>query len=521
MGDGGLGLTLAPRRIREGIVNTKHWVVVFVASAWCAGCARQGVSPAPVVHSAASAPGEAEPLTASDSSTYDELFDDAVPHEFIIEMSQEEWDGVTRDMLDYEKAHPITPLYEGDGRGYRTDNYRKANFIYRRADGTELELSEVGFRSRGNESRRLPTKDGEYYKSHFKVKFDETFDLPKDDPAREELRKRRFAGMKSLSFKWSRYNNWDPYASRSKINELFSYRLLRKIGVNVPRMSMATLKLRIAGKEVNYGLYGIVEAVDKEFLKRRYRGSGGDLYKCLYLGSGPHLTRESLSGDRVGVKDPDRNYRPIYDLKTNEATSDHAALREFVREINAREGQDLVDYMEARFEVERFIRYLAMGIYINNLDDYRFLANNYYLYFDDKGKADFIPYDFDISLATNWHGEMEYDEFINQDIFKTKSIPANWGDASPRPLVDKVLSVETYRERYLRYLEEYIAPRKRLFLYSEYQAKFDQVYALYGSKTENDTADPDPMGLAGYEKKYFSDKTKNVLDQLELRSPGR
>jgi hypothetical protein len=26
------------------------------------------------------------------------------------------------------------------------------------------------------------------------------------------------------------------------------------------------------------------------------------------------------------------------------------------------------------------------------------------LYFNDEGKTDFIPYDFDISLGTNWHG---------------------------------------------------------------------------------------------------------------------
>lgn len=468
---------------------------------------------------AADTPGEPEARAIEDSVLYDELFDDAIAHEFIIEMSQAEWDGVTEDMLAYERAHPITPLYEGDGRPYRTDNYRRANFIYRRPDGTEIMLEQVGFRTRGNESRRLPMRDGRYYKSHFKVKFNETFDLSKDDPVRGELKARRFAGMRDLNFKWSRHNDWDPYANLSKINELFSYQLLRAIGVNVPRMSMATLELRIEGSEVNYGVYGIVEDVDEEFLDRRYQESAGDLYKCLYLDSGPHLTEDSLSGNRVGVKDPDTNYRPIYDLKTNEDTSDHSALREFVREINAREGQGFVDYIEARFEVDRFLRYLAMGIYISNLDDYRFLANNYYLYFARARKIDFIPYDFDISLGTNWHGEMEYEEFINQDIFETKNIPANWGDTSRRPLIDKILAVEEYRARYLQYLGEYVDPERRLFVFDEYRAKFDQLQALYGNKAENDTADPDPMGLAGYEEKYFADKIASVLPQLRAAQP--
>ena len=456
------------------------------------------------------------------AATDAELFDDAVPHEFIIEISQAEWEGITQDMLDYAEAFPIEPFYAGDGREYRTNKYRKADFIYRRGDGTEVKLTQVGIRSRGNESRRLPYQNGNYYKSHFKVKFDETFDRPADDPVTAALSQRRFAGLKALNFKWSRYNTWDTYANRSKINERFSYLLLGEISVNAPRMSMGTLKFRIAGEEVNYGLYGIVEPVDKPFLKRRLGSSAGDLYKCLYLEleGGPDLTEKSLAGDNVGVKDPDTNYRPQYDLQTNETTSDHSALKDFVHQLNTLEGQQFVDYMDANFEVDRFLRYLAMGIYINNLDDYRFLANNYYLFFNTEGKTEFIPYDFDISLGTNWHGEMPYDEFINQDIFNTKNLTTNWGDTSPHPLVDKVLAVEKYRAQYVEYLESYLLPANRLFLFSEYQAKFEQLFALYGDKTGSDTVDPDPMGLAGYEQQYFFDKTKNVLDQLQLGYAG-
>jgi spore coat protein H len=285
---------------------------------------------------------------------------------------------------------------------------------------------------------------------------------------------------------------------------------------------MGTLTFRIDGKVVNYGLYGIVEPVDKPFLKRRFGASEGDLYKCLYLNldKGPDLTEESLAGDRVGVKDPDTNYRPIYDLQTNETTSAHAALKDFVHQLNALEGQALADYLDANFDVEAFLRYLAMGIYINNLDDYRFLANNYYLFFNTAGRIEFVPYDFDISLGTNWHGELTYDDFINEDIFNTKNLTAVWGDNSPRPLVDKVLAVDKYRALYAQYLKEYPLTTNKFFVFSEYKAKFDQLFAIYGNKTASDTADPDPMGLAGFEQKYFFDKTKNVLDQLHVDYAG-
>jgi len=495
------------RRWRTPPWGWTAWLPLLVLGAGCGGLDERPATLPPAA--------EIEPTDA-------EIFDDAIPHEFIIEISQAEWDGITQDMLDYAAAFPIEPFYTGDGRQYRTDRYRKADFIYRRSDGTEVKLTEVGIRSRGNESRRLPYQNGHYYKSHFKVKFDETFDLPADDPATAALSKRRFAGLKALNFKWSRYNTWDTYANRSKINELFSYRLLGEIGVHAPRMSLGTLKFRIDGKEVNYGLYGIVEPVDKPFLKRRFGASDGDLYKCLYLvlGSGPDLTEESLGGDNVGVKDPDTNYRPQYDLQTNETTSDHSALKAFAHQLNTLAEQEFVDYMDANFDVDSFLRYLAMGIYINNLDDYRFLANNYYLFFNTQGKTAFIPYDFDISLGTNWHGELTYADFIDEDIFNTKNLAAQFGSGPARPLVDKVLAVAKYREQYVSYLKDYVQPARKLFLFSEYQAKFDQLFALYGDKTTSDTVDPDPMGLRGYEQKFFFDKTKNVLDQLGLGYAG-
>lgn len=516
-------LRASPGQKARRHVKSWRWTALLAAVVLCASCSDHGNSAAfslPKTETPDASSSTTETPDASSELTDTEIFDDATPHEFIIEISQAEWDGITQDMLDYAEEFPIEALYSGDGRGYRTDHYREADFIYRRSDGTEYKLTRVGIRSRGNESRRLPFQDGNYYKSHFKVKFDETFDMPTDDPARATLSKRRFAGLQDLSFKWSRYSTWDTYANKSKINEVFSYLLLGEIGLAAPRMSMGSLKFRIAGKVVNYGLYGIVESVGKPFLKQRYGTAAGDLYKCLYLDQGPDLTEESLVGDSVGVKDAATNYRPIYDLQTNETTSDHSALTGFVHQLNTLQGQEFVDYMDATFDVDHFIRYLAMGIYINNLDDYRFLANNYYLFFNTAGKTAFIPYDFDISLGTNWHGELDYDEFINEDIFNTKNMTAAWGDNSPRPLVDRVLAVDKYRAQYVQYLKEAIDPAHKLFLFSQYKVKFDQLFALYGDKTTNDTVDPDPMGLAGYEQKYFFDKTKNVLDQLQIGYDG-
>jgi hypothetical protein len=45
---------------------------------------------------------------ASGNALFDEVFEDATPHDFIIEITQGEWEGITQDMIDYAQAHPIT-----------------------------------------------------------------------------------------------------------------------------------------------------------------------------------------------------------------------------------------------------------------------------------------------------------------------------------------------------------------------------------------------------------------------------
>lgn len=444
---------------------------------------------------------------------YNELFDDTQLHRFIVEITQEEWDGISQDMIDYSHRYP-----EGlGGQPYRTGNYRRARFIYLRPDGTRIIINDVGIRTRGNESRSLPMAGNQYAKTHFKIKFDETFNMSEGSELYEIRNDRRFGEMKALNFKWSRTLDWMPRQDSSHINEDFCLNLLEDIGVTAPRASLATLSFIIDGERVDYGLYTLLEHVDKPFLSKRYgtEGNDGNLYKCLYLGNPPLLSPESLRGELVGVKDWESNYRPIYDLKTNRREPDHTELEAFVENLNSLKGDEWIQYMEANFEVDKWLRYLAMGIYINNLDDYRFLINNYYLYFNSDGKIEFIPIDFDMVLSCGWDADLGWDGIIHQDIFNTYNVTGLWGETARRPLVDKFLEVPQYRAQYLNYLEEFINPSNELFLYSEFEKHYRMVESLYAGLDQNDTIHPDRLELVGFEKDYFEQKTADVLNQLQ------
>jgi hypothetical protein len=83
-------------------------------------------------------------------------------------------------------------------------------------------------------------------------------------------------------------------------------------------------------------------------------------------------------------------------------------------------------------------------------------------------------------------------------------------------LVDKVLAVDKYRQKYLEYLLEFIRPCNKHFPYSEFKTCYDTALVLYAGKDVNDTINSVRIKLAGFEDDYFHQKTMNVLDQLKL-----
>jgi hypothetical protein len=84
-------------------------------------------------------------------------------------------------------------------------------------------------------------------------------------------------------------------------------------------------------------------------------------------------------------------------------------------------------------------------------DDYWGNANNYYLYFGDDTKGNkkvwLIPFDYDNTLGAS----------INADHEGFMHDPFDWGRGADRPLMDKLLSVPSYREKFKKYLLEYTA----------------------------------------------------------------
>lgn len=392
-----------------------------------------------------------------------------------------EWDALIAHMLEYAAIDP----------NMRTNRYFRADFVHTRPDGTTT-LEEVGFRTRGNTTRELPEEDGEYRRAHFKLKFDALFDLVPGTAAYAERDERRFAGVKELSLKWGREE--DP----SQIRELFAYELFRQAGVPVPRVVPVDLTFEIGPRTIHHGLHLGIENVDKPFLTKRWGSDNdGDLYKCLWLGEGPATLTPITNPRAVGVKDWTRDYRPAYDLQTNEETSDHAALFALIDALDTLDDAALTTWL-AGFDVEHLLRAIAVNVLVGMPDDYWAMGNNYYLYFGAT-LTRFIPWDYDHGLGGGWGGEpaWDHDQIADSDPFVWKNLNRAFGVDVDHPLVDRLLQIPPWRERYAELLSSLLD--SGLFSPEAWRALYDRQAVLYAPYLANDTGQDELMAPAGEE----------------------
>lgn len=76
----------------------------------------------------------------------------------------------------------------------------------------------------------------------------------------------------------------------------------------------------------------------------------------------------------IGSKDWERDYRRSYDLATNEVTSDERLL-ELIARLHELRGEALRRWLDAHFEIENFLRTLAMNVLLGMPDDYWAMGN--------------------------------------------------------------------------------------------------------------------------------------------------
>jgi spore coat protein CotH len=342
----------------------------------------------------------------------DEVFEDNTVKRLDFVISETRWQAMLADM---------TSLYGtfGRGRGSFSDDDDDPIFVPGEVFFEGKEWYRVGLRFKGNSSLASSWSSG-ILKLSFKLDFDEFED---DYP---QIKNQRFYGFKKLSLK----NN---YNDKSMLREKVATDVFRNAGLAASHTAFYTLYVDHGNGPEYFGLYTLVEEVDDTVLESQFLDDNGNLYK-------PDGDAASFAS---GTYDEDE-----YVKKNNEDEADFSDVQSLLTIIN--DGTRTSDpatwrtNLEAVFDTEVFLKYLAVNTVIQNWDTYGRMTHNYFLYNNTAtNKLTWIPWDNNEALQTG-----------NQQ----GSLPLNFSGLSSTswPLIGYLYQDEVYKEKYDAYVEEVI-----------------------------------------------------------------
>lgn len=288
-----------------------------------------------VAGAAAQAPTPAGPTAA-------DLFNPAVLHRLDLVINTKDWEKL--------KAN------------YKTNEYYQADVKWQ-----GMTVRTVGIRSRGRGSRSAS-------KPHLRVDMN------------RYVTGQTFLGLKSFNLD----NLWqDP----TGIKEAVAMRLYARLNLPAPRVSFA----KVYVNNTYSGLYGIVEAIDKDFLARVYGEHDGDTENDGYLFE--YDWHYAWFFTHLGAEfEP---YKELFPAKTRENDSDfdkYYDIVEWVRAVNEARDDMFVDEAWKYLDLNIFMKHVAAQAFMAEWDG--FLGydgiNNFYLYrFEQKTQHQLIMWDAD------------------------------------------------------------------------------------------------------------------------------
>jgi spore coat protein CotH len=326
--------------------------------------------------------------TAQDGS---QVFNDTVLHRIEISIDLPNWFDTLA--LDYDRNRDTPDSFP--------EVYRRCDVVF---DGKWLQ--NVGFREKGNFSNIVT----EGKKQPYKIKFDEFEDQKLD-------------GIKKIDLK--NFIN-DP----SLLHEPLAYKLLRDRGIPAPRTAYAELWVNGA----YWGLYLLVENIDKPFLKRYFGGGANDEGNLFRAGREFAVNLDYLGPDKETYKEKGLV------LSNNEAEDDWSGLIRFLDVVTNTPTGDIPVELPKVFDVQTFIKMIAVERLLKAWDNFSFAGSNFYLYQHPDGRFRMIPWDYnetfqDIRLlsATDW---LEGYLVPNGDILDR------------RPLLRRIFEQEAWKQQY-------------------------------------------------------------------------
>lgn len=344
---------------------------------------------------------------------FDEVFPDDEVKRMDIVISSQRWAIMLADMTSLYGSFGTR---SGSGMDFADENpvFVPGDVYY---DGKQW--YRVGVRFKGNSSLASTWSQGNM-KLSFKLDFDEFED---DYP---QVDNQRFYGFKQLSLK----NNFND---QSFLREKVAGDIFRNVGLAGAHTAFYAVYVDHGEGPVYFGLYTLVEEVDDTVYETQFANDEGNLYKP--DGDGASFASGTFSEDEF-IKETNEDEADWSDIQ-NLFTVLHAGNR-------TTDAATWRDNLEAVFDTDVFLKYLATNTVIQNWDTYGRMTHNYFLYNNpDNGLLTWIPWDNNEALQTGNRGG---------------SLPLNFSglNSSEWPLIGYLYADDVYKAQYDAYVEEVI-----------------------------------------------------------------
>ncbi|MBU0942916.1 MAG: CotH kinase family protein [Proteobacteria bacterium] len=345
---------------------------------------------------------------------FDEVFDSAQVKRLDFVITAKRW----QSMLDN-----MTDLYgefgQGPSQGFLED-VEDPIFVPAEVFYNDTEWYRVGIRFKGNSSLQSSWQMG-ILKLSFKLDFDEFEDYY------PQIDNQRFYGFKKLSLK----NN---YQDKSLLREKVAADVFASAGLAVSHTAFYALYIDHGDGSEYFGLYTLVEEVDDTVLDTQFASDDGNLYKP-EDGSANFVEGTFNEEDFVKKTNEDEDEEDWTDIE-DLFSALHSAER-----LSA-PGNWRTE-LESVFNVDLFLKYLAVNGIIQNWDSYGRMSHNFFLYNDPDSEITWIPWDHNETLQEGQMGGALALDFSNIEI-------GGW------PLIEKIYADATYKDQYDKYVLEVI-----------------------------------------------------------------
>ncbi len=235
--------------------------------------------------------------------------------------------------------------------------------------------TKVGFRLKGNSTLMMSWGQG-LYKLPFRLSFDE---FEKQFP---EVKNQHFYGFKELSMAPGANDN-------SLIREKVTADIFREAGIPAAQTAFYKVYIDFGEGRKYCGVYTMVEVIDDTMIKTQFGDKlEGNIYK-------PESTFQRFNAKQ-------------FEKKNNKKQADYSDVKAFIKALNdsirTTQPAQWRANLESTFNVQHFLKYLAVNNVVTNWDTYGGMAHNFYLYNSPSKKLTWIPWDNNEAMSTRGLG---------------------------------------------------------------------------------------------------------------------